>query len=228
MPQVTLITATGGRPEAFALCERWMAKQSYGGELQWIVVDDGPEPTPVNLGQTVVRPAPLWSPGQITLARNLLAALPHVRGEKVLFIEDDEYYGPRYLANMDAALDMAPIAGQVPARYYNLPSRKYRDCGNYAHASLCQTGIRASYLQAVRWVCERNTKFIDIELFRHADSVYLDRFRDDVVGMKGLPGRGGIGMGHKPKGGSWSADPDLAVLNDWLGADAAAYEGIKC
>jgi len=35
-PPITVITPTGDRPEAFALCERWMSQQTYTGQIQWI------------------------------------------------------------------------------------------------------------------------------------------------------------------------------------------------
>jgi hypothetical protein len=39
MADLTLITCTADRPEAFQLCERWMARQTYRGSIQWIVAD---------------------------------------------------------------------------------------------------------------------------------------------------------------------------------------------
>lgn len=219
---LTLITCTGGRPEAFALCERWMNRQTWRGEIQWIVVDDGPENTEVTMGQTVVRPQPRWRPGEITLARNLLAAIPLVRGEKALFIEDDDWYAPGYIERMSVALDAAPLAGEAPARYYNVATRQYKNCGNTGHASLCQTGLRAELLPSLQRICRRGGKFIDLALWREHREKYLFH-APYSVGIKGLPGRAGIGIGHRPKPG-WAHDPGLAVLRSWIGGDAAAYE----
>ena len=60
-----LLTATGARPQAWAICERLMAAQDYAGPVTWIIVDDGPEPQPVTFERAgwrlvVIRPAPLW------------------------------------------------------------------------------------------------------------------------------------------------------------------------
>jgi hypothetical protein len=41
-----------------------------------------------------------------------------------------------------------------------------------------------------------------------------------TVGIKGLPGRPGIGAGHRMKGIS---DPKLAVLKKRIGDDSAAF-----
>lgn len=38
---MTLITPTGVRPKAWSICERLMARQTYDGPVQWVIVDDG-------------------------------------------------------------------------------------------------------------------------------------------------------------------------------------------
>lgn len=43
-----------------------------------------------------------------------------------------------------------------------------------------------------------------------------------VVGIKGLPGRGGIGMGHRDNFRG-TDDPCGALLREWIGEDAEAY-----
>ena len=41
-----------------------------------------------------------------------------------------------------------------------------------------------------------------------------------VIGLKGLPGRPGLGVGHRPKTrDDWQYDEDYAKLIEWLGAD---------
>ena len=75
-----IITATGARPEALALCHRWMRAQTYTGQVLWLIVDDGPAPSPIekmpdNWRTVVIRPAPFWQPGQNTQARNLLRGI---------------------------------------------------------------------------------------------------------------------------------------------------------
>lgn len=48
----------------------------------------------------------------------------------------------------------------------------------------------------------------------------------NVVGIKGLPGRPGIGVGHRPDFGD--PDPDGRILAEWLGpALADAYAGYR-
>jgi hypothetical protein len=224
---LTLLTATGARPEAWAICERLMAAQDYAGPVRWLVVDDGPEPQQVTFQREgwvveIIRPAPAWRPGQNTQARNLLAGLAHCHaGNRVVVIEDDDWYARDWLSHVAAQLEHAELVGECRARYYNLPRRIGRQLQNAGHASLCSTAISGRAIDALRRACQGAPKFIDLQLWRCFHRRHLfDGHR--VVGMKGLPGRGGIGMGHRDEF-SGVADPDGALLREWIGEDARLY-----
>lgn len=210
---ISLITPTGGRPEAFHLLEYHMSRSNFNGQFQWIVVDDFDPATPTTLGQNVIRAEPRWQPGKITMCRNILVALDAVRFDKVLFIEDDEAYLPDYLDTMYQALETCDLVGLIPARYYNVATRKFREIRNVKHASLCQTGIRRAMFPRVRELCKLGNPFLDLQLWTSRGNLIV---RDDVVSIKGLPGRPGIGIGHKKSDG-WAADPELKQLTKWLG-----------
>lgn len=224
---LTLLTATGARPAAWAICERLMAAQDYAGPVRWVIVDDGPEPQPVTFQRegwalVLVRPAPHWRPGQNTQARNLLAGLAVIEdSERVAIIEDDDHYGPDWLSHVDAQLKQAELVGEARARYYNVPARVGRQLSNDRHASLCASAMRGAALRTFRAVCRTRPRFIDIELWRrHPSRLLFGGHR--VTGIKGLPGRGGIGMGHS-KQFSGIEDHDGALLSEWIGADAELY-----
>jgi len=224
---LTLLTATGGRPAAWALCERWMARQDYAGPVRWIIVDDGPEPQPVTFRRdgwqlVLVRPSPHWAPGQNTQARNLLKGLAAVDpADNLVIIEDDDWYAPDWLTTVAAELQHAELVGEHRARYYNVQQRRGRQLVNTGHASLCSTAMRGSALLDFADACRSRPKFIDLELWRRPrDRRLFGGHR--VVGIKGLPGRGGIGMGHDA-GFKGEADPTGALLRDWIGCDEEAY-----
>lgn len=224
---LTLLTATGARPAAWALCERWMARQDYTGPVRWIIVDDGVEPQPVTFRREgwqliLVRPSPHWAPGQNTQARNLLKGLAAVdRKDSLAIIEDDDWYAPDWLTTVDRALSRAELVGEHRARYYNVQQRQGRQLNNTGHASLCSTAMRGGALVAFAEACKARPKFIDLELWRRPHRRHLfDGHR--VVGIKGLPGRGGIGMGHD-ESFSGQADHDGALLRSWVGGDAEVY-----
>lgn len=224
---LTLLTATGARPAAWALCERWMARQDYSGPVRWVIVDDGPEPQRLTFKRdgwqlVVVLASPHWEPGQNTQARNLLEGLAAVGAdERLAIIEDDDWYAPDWLTTVDRELDRAELVGEHRARYYNVQQRRGRQLANTGHASLCSTAMRGGALQDFADACRARPKFIDLELWRRARG--RDLFGGHrVVGIKGLPGRGGIGMGHDAAFNG-QADPDGALLRSWVGLDAEAY-----
>jgi hypothetical protein len=151
--RITAITPTGDRPLAFELCKRWMAGQTRKPD-QWIIVDDGKEPIPRFVDRDFnplelfcyVRREPRRDDPSFTLDLNLKAALPHIDGDKILIIEDDEYYAPGYIAEMARRLDSFEVVGICQSKYYHLPTGGYRQIGNTGHASLAETGFRKSFL----------------------------------------------------------------------------------
>lgn len=225
---ITLLTATGCRPEAWALCERMMLAQTYRGPVNWIIVDDGVRPQPITFERegwtlTVVRPTPPWQPGQNTQARNLMAGLEVVEPDaKLLVIEDDDFYAKDWLQVASGHLEAAELVGETCARYYNVRTRTAKQLRNSQHASLCATAMRGKAIDMFAHLCHANVKFIDVALWSAAQSKMLFTGHR-VVGIKGLPGREGIGMGHRSDL-EGIKDRDGSILREWIGADAVAYQ----
>lgn len=224
---LTLLTATGARPEAWALCLKWMQRQTYGAPVRWIIVDDGPEAQPIKFkkrGWTleVVRPEPLWQQGQNTQARNLSAGLALVKSdERLVVIEDDDWYAADWLETVDRELDRAELVGEGFSRYYNVRQQKGHEMGNPAHASLCSTAMRGQAINTFRSVCRPGIELIDMLLWQaHSDRHVFNTQK--VVGIKGLPGRGGIGIGHS-QAFMGTVDAMGELLESWVGADAKHY-----
>lgn len=231
-PGLTLITCTGGRPQAFAMCASFVERQTWTGPFQWVVVDDVSMEFPISLQLqhkllTQIIPSPKWQPGQNTLARNLRIAIPEVVYDKVLFIEDDDWYAPTYCAERAARLEHAAIVGELISKYYNVRTRQYRIMKNAASASLCQTGIRAELLPVLADVC-REPDFIDGRLWMQVRGDHRDLkcVGTGCIGIKGMPGRAGIGVGHRPHDctAAWGDDQDLIVLRTWVGDDVELYK----
>ncbi len=221
---VTLITPTGDRPEAFRLCERWMARQSFAGRLQWLVVDDGRAPTRTSMGQTCIRRVPSEPAGKPTLALNLLAALDQVASDKILIIEDDDWYRHDYIEVMYEHLEHYDLVGERTSRYFNVRLRKWRIFRNRRRTSLCQTAFRRSLLGLVHQACAEpgravvSTKTIWSNAARR---LLFDGPTPLCVGIKAMPGRAGIGVGHRAL--LFRSDPQLKKLREWIGEDCTAY-----
>lgn len=214
---LTLVTPTGARPEAFGLCCEWMRRQDYRGKVRWIIVDDGPEPIqpPRIPGWHLihVRPSPLWD-GQNTQARNILSGLKIADG-RIAIIEDDDYYAPHYLTTIMNWLDHHDLVGEMDSHYYHLPTKTGKVYRANGHASLCSTAMKGEPVETLKALCEAKANNLDWNLWqRHKGALYP--WQGLVVGMKGLPGRPGIGVGHKRIGAPVN-------LSDWI-TDECALE----
>ncbi len=219
---VTLITPTGDRPEAFALCERWISQQRYTGPVEWIVIDDGYSSTRMHKADIVLRPEPMQGH---SLCRNLREALPYIRGQHVLIIEDDDYYGPDYLSVMVGRLQHADLVGEFGAKYYYIRERRWRHNINEKHASLCRTAFNRSVLPTFE-SCITGTDHpsVDLRLWQQWSGSAL-YWNDEAgtsqmcVGIKGVSGRQSYGW--KPSRNAQYDDG--RKLSEWLGADAVVY-----
>lgn len=218
---LTLLIATGCRPDAWRISEQLLARQTYSGKARLVIVDDGPTAQPIALQRAgwaidVVRPQPHWQAGQNTQARNLAAGLEAIADDEAVAIwEDDDYYASGYLADVAKWLESDELVGESHARYYNVSTGRGRLMENARHASLCSTAFRDDGLVAFRRAVAKADKFIDMTLWRsYPGRLYRTRH---VVGIKGMPGRGGIGGGHADGfGGPMN-------LRDWIGEDASLY-----
>jgi hypothetical protein len=225
-----LLTATGARPEAFALCGAWMRRQTIEAPVVWVIVDDGPQPSaapeglPPSWRVKLIRPRALWRPGQNTQLTNMRRGLEEIPGDaRLAIIEDDEHYAPGWLERVARELELSEQVGQQLSRKYNIATRRARELVHPWRASLCATAVRGGALQRLRRIVHAGTRIIDGVLWRPGIGRLFDGAY--VTGMKSLPGRGGIDSGHAAAFGDIH-DPDLQLLRKWLGSDATEYEVI--
>ena len=224
---LTLITPTGARPDAFYLCQKMMAAQDFDGAVHWIIVDDGPDAQEIWFSRKgwrvdVIRPAPLWQYGQNTQQRNLQTALEYVDRKKtkaLAVIEDDDYYAQKWLSFVDAYCGEAELIGEGWALYYNVFYRTWDQLSNDCHCSLRCSAMRDGAIDMFQHALNDPNKYYDQLVWkRQPDKQVFPR--QYTVGIKGMPGRAGIAIGHD-RGGC--ADPDLRQLNALIGVAAADY-----
>lgn len=198
-----------------------------------------------------IRRQPLKSDPLHTLNINLLEAMKHIStDDSIIFWEDDEYYAPEYFATLKSKLKEGfQAVGICRSRYYNLPSLHYFTNGNIDHSSLAQTAITGDMIAILPSLIVGDP-FIDMRIWKSihgkadlkwnikpnnfcnrtiGDKGYL--FDDSrllgnflYAGMKGMPGRKGIGAGHHPRMGAF--DKDKKILKQWTGNAFPVYEKI--
>jgi len=222
---ITCITPTGDRPEAFKLTRKWIFSQTRKPD-QWIVIDDGKKSMSKELQSDLeyVRREPKDGEGH-TLVLNMKEAVKHIKGDMILIIEDDDWYGPKYIETMESKLQIYDLVGEMLARYYHLVAMKYRRIGNTQHASFCQTGFTKRLLPTFI-SCLDGDPYIDARLWAAVkENKFLINDGNDELklhcSLKGLRGRKGIGSGHNVDAGYYNVDVGLFYLVKWIGEENA-------
>lgn len=232
---IALITPTGGRTFQIQVLAHCMRNQTYAGPVTWIIVDDClpettsfiPEDFKPNWTILKVSPWPKWEAGQNSQARNISEGIRELfdhhsedQVEAIFFIEDDDYYKPTYLETMVPRLPGFQAIGETNTIYYNVYYRRYVVNGNREHASLFQTAISVDALQEFE-KCYKE-RFIDYVFFAKIHRVSLFQAGNQAIGIKGLPGRSGIGSGHS-QAMTMIADPEMQHLKFLIGEDYKIY-----
>lgn len=225
------LTPTGLRPLPLLALERRLAAAPGRPDL-WLVIDDGDPPSSTErlVPTRHVLRLPSWQPGQITLRENLLKGLQLVlqmeqEDVAVMILEDDDWYAPAYFDEVRESLkvDNAEVIGAPLARYINVRSMRALENRNVYHASLSATTVRGAGLMKLYELCQNHpSHFLDIPLWEWALKEKVGFLNNALapltVGVKGLPGRAGIGIGHRRDMG-YHAPHAVA----WLGEDADEY-----
>ena len=225
--RLTLVTCTGDRPEAFALTERYLARQTLK-HFQWIVLDDGLKPTVCTMGQDY-RYNVKWR-GRNSLTNKLGVVFDEdlVKGDGIVFWEDDDWYASTWLDSIATTLEDADIVGEGRALYYNVRYRYWFEHGNTEYASLCSTAVsRPLFPMLKKLVSASVDPFIDGRIWKQSQGRKFVRNPLPnlrlTIGIKGMPGRIGYGGGHGRTDPSMVRDPQLKKLRELIGNDADNY-----
>lgn len=224
---VYALTPTGCRPEGLALLGEYINAQTYQGPLTWVIVDDCEPATRIpimrdGISVEVIRPDWRWKPGMNTQVACMRAGLHKVPDDAVLFIfEDDDLYLPEYMTTSLAVLERAELVGEIDARYYNIVTDHWNVLKGRFHSSLAATACRGGALILLRELCASGMrKMLDVNLWKAFKGEKRLMLSHNVVGIKGLPGRPGIGVGHRRRFGKADAK---GTLEEWAGEYADNY-----
>ena len=226
---ITAITCTQDRPEALALTELWMSRQTVKPDA-WIVLDDGHTPAKATMGQKVI-----YAPecrGRVSMNDKLkIAFAPGViTTDAVVFIEDDDWVAPSWIETCIAGLGKHHIFGEAKTIYYNVAERWWFEHANLDHCSLCSTAVRREVFQSVISALARPHAFIDQDIWRSIRSEKRKIVMPPppnrprlVVGIKAMPGRVGYSGAHTVRDKAAKNDPVMSLLQSLLGSDAEQY-----
>ncbi|MCW8960199.1 MAG: glycosyltransferase [Ignavibacteriaceae bacterium] len=214
---IKVITPTGNRPEALKLLNSYLERQTLQ-DFEWIVLDDCLPATEIpERCDKFIEPSWIWS-GENTQHRSMLRLLEECEPEdKVIICEDDDWYSPDYLQKTSDLLDKHIVVGQKKSIYYNIANQTYRKFDHRNHACLCQTAFTGKKaLERMKAICKQENKPIDVTFWKMGGKLTNDI---DVIGIKGMKGRDGIGIGHKMEG----IKDDWTYLRELIGDDVKNY-----
>lgn len=225
---VTAITTACWRPEAWARAEYYVSRQTVK-PIQWIVADDDDPKTLCTAGQEYHYWPEMRGRGSLSKKIRRIINNNMVRGDAIVFIENDDYYPPDYIEWCIAGLQNHAIFGEGRALYYNVVQRFWFEHTNLQHASLCATSMtREAFPHLAKQVSISECPFLDVRIWnkppvswRVADP-HLERIRHSV-GIKAMPGRTGYGGGHRGRDKSAVDDLGLKKLRSVIGDDAEFY-----
>lgn len=226
--KITVLTTACHRPEAWTLCELYMARQTRKPD-QILVLDDDSPATVCTMGQDYHYWPDLSGPGSMTRKIRRAIEMTLITGDAVVVIENDDAYHPDYLAWCEQQLARYALIGEGRNLYYNVQHRWWFDHGNMTHASLCATAMTRKMLPNLLRECLRSDDpFIDDRLWKNCQlpkKVFdpLQTGRRLTIGIKSMPGRKGYGSGHDKDSGWAIRDPQMAKLRELLGPDAEHY-----
>lgn len=239
---LAIITPTADRPEAIELCSKFVLRAIHriSEPVQWIIADGGKtklRDIKRRFNALYIDAQPFEHPAE-NLCNNLLEAVSCVRSEKVVIMEDDEWYHKDYLRIVLENLSKGDVLfGVHPSIYYHLPSRRTWNANNRHHASLCCTSwcgqeITNAFIQILNTAFQLKSPWVDMKLWSewHGKKLLHDQQRNAEwvnVGIKGLPGKPGIGFGHRPDGSKWLGDPRMQFLRNIIGdRDIRMYQAL--
>lgn len=222
--EISIITPTADRYFCIKRLAYYLTRQTFIGDIQWIVTDSGSisefNSFEVNFRTDYKYLGHIKKPHK-SFCKNMLDALSRVKYEKIIVMEDDDWYHPTYIETMWERLHKKDLIGEIPATYYHIKDQSYRILPNVDRASMCQMGFRSVVISILKHILEQQNAFVDIQLWRY----YSSKFRKELynsrlsIGIKGMPGNPGIGIGHRPTDVHRTKDKNFQKLEEWIGKE---------
>jgi hypothetical protein len=229
--KVCAVTCTGGRPELFELCKRWVMRQTRMPD-RWIVSTDiggFDSKLPEFASHYTHDPQVEQEPNPHRRAHfHLASALKCVPPDHAAVImEDDDWYGPDHIETLVEHLERSDcrIASHRLTRFYHVPERRYLIRPSEGRSDI---GIVMLSPEAIPWYVKGL-----IETGAQNEYYLLSRLqsacKSTSVGIKGagfgLPGRAGASSKHQRAKALriMQADPGAKMFREWLGPDAQPY-----
>jgi hypothetical protein len=236
---IIAITPTGDRLHQFEICNELMMRQSVKPD-RWFIIDDGvcklqnvANRKTNNMEIIIIQREP--NPDKVTLKENLLAVLDKIgNNDKIIFIEDDDYYPDTYIETMSQLLDNCNVVGGLLRKYYNLNFKGYWEFKELLFGTLNSTAFNANekILYCLHEVCSHGDGLkIDFDFWRKIKAEGISNFlhseeKAQVIGVKGwkVGRKGAVVETHMKKRRKFVYDTNLDVFNCYFGNFSHKYK----
>lgn len=98
-PLVTIITPTRGREAFLPLAHACVQAQTYPN-IQWVVFDDSPAPSPYLQPKAAKNLIYINAPDLFAVGEKRNLMIEHSQGEIIVHFDDDDYYAPQYVETL--------------------------------------------------------------------------------------------------------------------------------
>jgi hypothetical protein len=190
---------------------------------QWIIVDDGvTEFNEENLPEfsEYYYRIPVRSADKHSIGSNLEIALRMVKFDKIIIMEDDDWYSPFYVSFMVELLSKSELAGLWGTNYYHVKVPGWREMGRNTHAALSMTAFRKSFIPQIIKSIPGDIS-IDLRIWKNNKGLLVEgRNKKLQLSIKGMPGRENAGVGKIQN--RYTKDPEYKKLVEWCD-DAQVY-----
>ena len=146
----------------------------------------------------------------------------------VLFLEDDDYYGPYYVTEAVDPFsdDNLMFCGNSFTPIYHIGAKLWRISDQKTKSTLSQTVVKYDGWEIMRnCILKRkkmNEAHVDVEFWNRVRGKHFTHIRKSdsmqFIGVKGLYDVG-LGAGHRKKLGGYKHDKNMDVLRKWVGND---------
>jgi hypothetical protein len=153
-------------------------------------------------------------------------ALTKVKGDYLFILEDDDYYAPQYIQSYVDVMGSVDVVGLASAKYFHVKCGGWKVLGNDKHASLASTAVKKSAIPLMSKAVDSGELYMDMflwaDIHKNNRSHALLGGVSTSVGIKGMPGRGGITPSHREMR-DYLIDSDCSVIKSWINEDYALY-----
>jgi hypothetical protein len=121
--KIAIVTPSYGRPAYLNQVWSYIRWQRTAAALRWFVLDDSPEPHPEFHGRETPGLTYAWSSKRLVLGakRNWLNVQALAWGAAyICAMDDDDWYGPSYVEDMQGILQASRFAGSGEDHYYDV------------------------------------------------------------------------------------------------------------